>query len=215
VQAAVNAMDPQLATIHVCPGTFIGNSAGDHGLDILRPVTVIGAGDGPDDGANTILLPGKPSQAVLRVDNTETELVHLEGLRFTGGTGVNGRGGVLANSTVTMTNCTVTGNHRTIAAEAGLAMFEAKVTFVNTHITDNSSEASAGLYVQNGTELSLDVQSRVTRNTNTTGLGYGGIDADSSSKIFLASAENVTGNAPSNCGGTGEFSGPGAICTSS
>ena len=44
VQAAINASSPQLSTILVCPGTYLENGGSLGGVEITRPLSLIGAG---------------------------------------------------------------------------------------------------------------------------------------------------------------------------
>jgi hypothetical protein len=210
VQAAIDATTPQLSTIRVCPGTYTENASSSRAVQIQRSLTLIGAGDGADPATSTILTPDHTNQAVVRVEQAGT--ARLEGLRLTGGTGNGGWGLEARSGTLTVARCTITGNTNTISLRPGGVWTDrTDVTFVNTHVINNTGTDFGGVLVTgSGASLTLDTLSRVSGNTFTNASGVGGIDAQSF-PVELPSVENVTGNESPNCAGTA-ITGPGAVC---
>lgn len=94
-------------TVYVCPGRYIGTFRVDDGL--ARALTVIGAGEGADPGANTILDAGHSGSA-LTIFVGVKPTVTLERLRITGGALTIGAGILHEGTELIMTDCTVTGN---------------------------------------------------------------------------------------------------------
>jgi hypothetical protein len=98
VQAAVATGGP--TTIRICPGTYVS------GVTIGRNLSLIGSGDGT--GAGDTILDAQATIAVI-VNNGVTAT--LQGLRITDGLSPFGGGGILNRGTsLSMTDCTVTGN---------------------------------------------------------------------------------------------------------
>jgi hypothetical protein len=90
-------------TVYVCPGLYRG------GFELGAAVRVIGAGEGTDSASNTI-LDANDFGRVLRI-NSGVGTVELERLRITDGFATSGAGILLdLNSTLRMTECTVSGN---------------------------------------------------------------------------------------------------------
>ena len=212
VQAAIDANNPQLSTIRVCPGTYVESKDSGTAIRIERPLTLIGAGDGDNPATSTILRPAVTNTVV--VTTYEADPVRLEGLHITGGVGNNGDGLSLLLSKVTVARCTIAKNHPTNLVGGGMYIGYSDVTLIDTRVTDNTSLVGGGAVVFSST-LQLDAASRIVRNQATGGQSNppGGIQSDGAGNtITLPSVMNVTGNTPRNCRGGG-FTGPGAICT--
>jgi hypothetical protein len=199
VQAAINAA-AQGETIRICPGLYPGD------VTIGKNLTLIGAGDGLGAG-NTILQGSGTAPVVAFADNTPP--VTMRGLRITGGKSPYGGGiynAVNAAETVTLIDCTVSGNTATGASGGGgggifidFGTLQLTGCTVSGNQTDN---LGGGIYV-NGATLSL-TNSTIAGNTAKYG---GGICVfESSGKVTLDAASRVTGNAadptdPNNGGG--------------
>ena len=102
VQNAVTT-HPAQTTFVICPGEYVGN------LSLQRDLTVIGAGDGDDASANTILRGtgsiNSTQYPVVAISNL-SQAVTLRHLRITGGnSGISHRGAAL-----TVGDCTLIGN---------------------------------------------------------------------------------------------------------
>jgi hypothetical protein len=190
----------------------VENAAGDGAVLITRSLRLVGAGSGDDDATNAIVRPAISDEAVIAIRDVAN--VTVEGMRLTGGTGVNGRGLNIARSNVTLTGCTITGNV-TGAKGGGFNVVDAQVILTNTVVIGNTG-LDGGIAVEGvGASLTLDLASRVTGNTGTN--RNGGIFASTPATVALPSVDSVTNNISSgankNCGGSGTFTGPGAICT--
>lgn len=135
-------------TVRICPGTY-----GSIYKDSYTPnVTLIGAGDGANPTSNTILDgPGNADpehpDAVVRFEGGGTST--LRGVRITGGI----IGGVYNNSntTLNLTNCTLSGNSSLISAPGGGSgggISNAGALFVtNVAVEDNSADSrGAGIF---------------------------------------------------------------------
>jgi hypothetical protein len=214
VQAAIDA-SAQPATIYVCPGSYAESATGLGAVRILNPLTLIGAGDGDDPTTSTILTPVSSNEPVVYVETASP--VILQGLRISGGTGLNGIGCLVNQSGVEFTGCTIANNISDVPG-GGISIVGGitQVTLTDTRVTGNTGNSAGGIEVDgNGAKLTLDTLSRVTGNTATS--QYGGIRANSGSTVELPSADNVTNNpnfgAFKNCGGPGDYTGPGAVCT--
>jgi hypothetical protein len=193
VQAAINATSPQLSTIRVCPGTYVGN------LSIERPLTVIGAGDGADPATNTILQ----GTGVYPVVSLYLVAVTLQRLRITG----SHDGGIFNAGMLTLTDSTVVGNTTSIKGGGIFNTVVATLTLTGSTITANSSEERGGGIYNHGATTTLDAASRVIGNTAAADprdpdhSGGGGIYNEAGA-VTLSSAANVSGNTPDQCGGT-------------
>jgi hypothetical protein len=128
--------------------------------------------------------------------------------------GVNGRGLVVLNAVATVQFCTITNNQSGTFAGGLSGFFSADITLIDTQISDSTGAEAGGVFVSAAT-VHFDTLSHVTDNTATA--GNGGIRNVSGGVVDLPPVDNVTGNTSSgsnkNCGGSGAFTGPGAICT--
>lgn len=129
LQAAIDAATTD-ATLYVCPGTYRG------GFRNFRSLTVIGAGQGDDASANTI-LDGQNAQRVLYIDDA-FQYVTLRRLRITAGreaTFLGGAGILNYASLLTMTDCTVSENHTDFSSTIGLGGAIYNVPFSRLEMT--------------------------------------------------------------------------------
>lgn len=106
LQAAIDAPGTD-ATVYVCPGIYRG------GFHIAHAVTVIGAGQGDDETAHTILHGHDAARVIFLPDAFQT--VGLQRLRITGGRTtdefIGGAGILNVAKLLVMTDCTVSDNH--------------------------------------------------------------------------------------------------------
>ena len=208
-------------TIRVCPGTYRAI------FTISRDLTLIGAGEGEDPAANTILQGTGANPVGASTGGFE---VTLQRLRITGGGGgfgggirnlggsvtlitstVSGntaaRGGGISNDsggTLTLTNSTVSGNRATTSVGGGIYNSPGgTLILTNSDITGNEAPFDGGgIYNGTGT-VSIDGDSQVTRNTATSSPGGdGGGIYNSSGMVTLANNQIVINNCPDNCAGT-------------
>lgn len=146
VQAAI---DDSAAgeTIHVCAGVFAER------LVINTNVTLIGGGD----GANGTTLDGRRGGSTLTVSNAT---VTLERMRLTGGGGVNAGGGIFIEQagSLTLTDCTVSGNSA-LSEGGGIAKRNGALTLNNSAVTDNAAgDRGGGIFHSDGaTNLNASV----------------------------------------------------------
>jgi hypothetical protein len=236
VQAAIDFDAPQLTTIRVCPGTYVGN------VDIPRDLTLIGAGDGTGAG-NTTLQGNAADQpnSVVTIDPLG-QTVTLRGLRITGGFDDLGGGVCHQGASLTMIDCTITGNTADtdgggLCSDPGSTAFLNGCTISGNHalgggssigggifsgdtmtLTDCLVEANTadfdggGIYVSNSAPDVLTLIRTVVRSNHADGTG-GGIFNDVGSTVDLQSGASVSGNTagtpPVNCGGPGTYNGTG------
>ncbi len=148
VQTAIDATSPQLTTIRICPGTYVGD------LEIPRTVTLLGAGDGP--GAGSTILQGTGTTQVVAISLDDQD-VTLRNLRITGGGGsTNGAGITTDGRSLTMTDCTVTGN-TDLNQAGGLFVSGGTAQLTRCTISDNHTTdvASRGGGISNGGQTTL------------------------------------------------------------
>lgn len=178
--------DDTLSEITICPGTYVGNFV------ISRGVTLIGAGQGDNPAANTILSADQTGRVLWLA--TDAGPVTLENLRITGGmlTDDYGAGILSQGAGLTMTNCTVTGNEGSNVEGVGiwsLATLQMTNCEVSDNVCTNGNEALAGgIFAQGATTLS---DCLVTGNT-TTGEGGGIVVAGTTSLLGQTLVSNNT-----------------------
>ena len=151
VQDAIDAAQPG-DTITICAGTYLGPNGV---VDIDKNLTVIGAGDGDDPSANTI-LDADGTATVVRVRGTRT--VTLQGLRITGGQESSNGGGINNAGDLTTSGCTVTGNRGTMNIGGPGGIFSAgPLTMTDCTVSANvTPSANAGGIRAIGGPLSLN-----------------------------------------------------------
>lgn len=205
--------DASLATVTVCPGTYAGN------FSINRSVTVVGAGQGNDPAANTVLTANQAGRVLALLAGAGN--VTLEKLRITGGLLSNdyGAGIVSLGAGLTMTNCTVTENQGSnvqgvgIYSDSSLEMTGCQVsenactsgeaalaggiftlgatTLTDCQITGNQSSGDGGGLVVGAGATSLAGQTTVGSNVAT---GGGGILVVEDASLTVASTCQITHN---------------------
>jgi hypothetical protein len=207
-------------TLYVCPGRYRGN------FSITTNASVTGAGDGAAVGANTI-LEGTGTTSVVTI--AQETSVNLQRLRITGGAAASFFGGGIFNDrgTLTVTDCTVTGNTsagngggidnsfgtltltgctvtKNAAAFRGGGIGNSGTLTLNGSIVsgNTATDFAGGIFAYSGT-VTLDAASRVTGNDAkpTNPDSGGGIYKNVDSTVTLSSGDNVSGNTPDNCGG--------------
>jgi hypothetical protein len=198
--------------VHVCPGRY------SRSYTVSQPVKIIGAGDGDDPSANTVL--GYPGNTALQIEY-QTGTVELERLRISNGRSNGGAGGISHGGTsLLMTDCTVSGNTANYGAGImvypgrTLDMLRCKVidnivdqssdtwggggilTDGTTTLTDclvannHGGEGGGGIYVGGGT-TQLFGSTKVRGNSALRG---GGLFAEELARVTLADTCLVTGN---------------------
>ncbi len=134
VQEAIDAL-PAGSTIHLCAGANIG------GVTIAKNLTLIGVGDGDNPASNSLIDAHQTGRALF-IDSGVT--VALEKMRITGGlTGDDNGGGVrtAANASLTMTNCTVSGNEAPGNSGGGVFNDSGTLTMTNCLISGNTASS--------------------------------------------------------------------------
>jgi adhesin HecA-like repeat protein len=201
-------------TIRVCPGVYAGS------IVIEKNLTLIGAGDGNGAG-NTILQATGSSSAITIPDGRTVSVQHL---RITGGTLVNGGGGITNDGALTLTGCTVSSNSGSAGGgifsssaltlngcvvsgntgnDGGGVFNQGSLELVNSEISGNTAGGIGGGIANLGGSVKLDSASRVVGNqANANDPDIGGGIFTRFSDVVLSSADNVTGNTPDNCGGS-------------
>lgn len=239
VQAAIDSDTPQLTTIRVCPGTYVGN------IEIPRDLTLIGAGDGTGAGNTTLQgdVNNQPN-SVVTIDPLG-QTVTLRSLRITGGFDDLGGGICHQGASLTMIDCTVTGNTADmdgggLCSDPGSVAFLTDCAISGNHATGgggsaigggifcadamtltdclveaNTSESDgAGIYVSNAAPDVLTLIRTIVRTNEANGTG-GGIFNSAGSNVDLQSGTSVSGNsatAEPNCGGPGTYTDPNGAC---
>jgi hypothetical protein len=185
------------STIRVCAGTYTES------ITIGRALTLIGAGQG--DGADDTILHGAGTNVVRVADGTGS--VNIKRVRITGGKGANGSGVRHLGTSLTMHDCTVSGN--TTDGRQGAGLFNAigsQLTMIDCTVTDNhvpsgeSSQRGGGLV--NFGSLTL---TRCLITLNTAAISGGGIVNEAGSITIDGGA--ITKNTAKNTGGGIENSG--------
>lgn len=129
LQAELNALAPA-GTLYVCPGRYKGN------FSLTQAATLIGAGEGDEDAANTILDAGgsgRPLAIEAGAGAVTLRQMHITGGSFTG-PGNPGGGIEHVGTTLTMTDCTVA-NNTTIDDRGGGIFVGLGRTLVMKHCT--------------------------------------------------------------------------------
>jgi hypothetical protein len=137
VQAAINAAAPG-ATIFICAGTYAEN------LSIPISLALVGAGDGDDPASDTILQGIAGGGPVVDIP-ANGQNVALHDLRIRGGN-ASARGGGVNHfgATLTMNDCTLTGN---LALDGGGGLFNAAIStasLTGCTISRNTTPGSGG-----------------------------------------------------------------------
>ena len=184
VQAAIDAENPQLSIVRVCPGTYVGD------LLITRSLTLIGAGDGDDPSTNTILQGSGTTSVVTVAGGSSTTTI--ENVRVTGGAGAYVGGGILNNfSTLTVTNCTVTGNRVNLNG-GGIDNTSGTMTLNGCTVTNNDAANNGGGIGNSGTTTLNGCTVSGNRATNAGGIfNFDG--------TVTLNTSVVSGNTPNNC----------------
>lgn len=185
--------DASLSTVTVCPGTYAGN------FTINRGLTVIGAGQGADPAAATILTANQAGRVLTLPANTPS--VTVEQLRITGGLLSNDYGAGIVNlgAGLTMTYCTVTQNQGDdvqgvgIYSQSALQMTSCQVS---TNTCTSGDEALAGGIFAGGPTTLTDCQ--MTGNESS---GEGGGLVVGAGATSLTGQTTVSGNEAAGGGG--------------
>jgi hypothetical protein len=202
VQAAIDEAEAG-ETIHICAGTY--GPTGIVVANVTKNLTLIGAGDGADEG-NTILdLMGASGSVVLVNGPTLT----LRALRLTGAQGGLAGGGVYVDngSAVTLIDCTVTGNSTELLG-AGILILNGIVTLIGCQVTGNSAGddgTGQGGGIFNAGTITLDASSV---SDNSAGDDGGGI-YNNGGTVDLLNGSSVSGNSPNDCAPPGSVPGCG------
>lgn len=202
-------------TIYVCPGRYTGR------YNTFANVTLIGAGDGTNAANNTILDAQNTGRTVTNGASTTV----LTRLRITGARETASFGGGIyhVNGTLTMTDCTVTGNANLGTGDgAGIYNQGGSVTMTRCRVTDNdgsgdggglfniatltmtncqisdndAGEHGGGIYVAAGT-VTLDACTVSNNDANINGGGV--IRASNNATVTLRNGTTITNNTPDNC----------------
>lgn len=193
VQSAVE--DPNgPTTIRICPGTYTES------IYITRSLTLIGAGQGNGPGDTILRWPDE--QGVVTINDG---VVTLQSLRITDAT----TGGVRTlATTLTMTDCTVTGNSVSETGGAGICALAGTLIMTGCTISDNhvvgEPAQGGGLFLDGEnvkTTLTNCIVSGNTANgTDPTRTSGGGIYVDDDATLTLNNTR-VTGNSTNGAGG--------------
>jgi hypothetical protein len=212
VQAAIDGL-PAGSTIRLCARTYAP-------ITISKNLTLIGAGDGPNNGSNTLLDAGGSGRVVF-VNAGVT--ASLQGLRITGGAASVSGAGVYNQGHLTMAGCTVTANATTTNAPGGgiYNKVGATLTMTNCTISGNDSEHDgAGIYVSgstvnltnctlSGNDTTIDGAALACNggSANLNGCTVGPFNTADGGAIFAVNNANVTLVALSVTGNIGTFCG--------
>lgn len=174
-------------TVYVCPGIYQGTfDVGNNSL--------IGAGSGEDETANTI-LDGNDLGITVTISSAATATI--ANVRVTGGSNPSGTGGgILSDSgaTLTVEDCVVTGNQA--GDGGGISVEVGSLTMTNSVVSGNIAEDAAGVACNNSTCTFVD--SEISSNTATVTVG-GGLTVYTGALNFQNTV--VTGNSAAQNGG--------------
>jgi len=177
-------------TIYVCAGTFTRVTFNPNGGP-TKQVTIIGAGDG--EGSDSTIVNGQNvDRPAIRIN--PGWIVTLQGIRITGVSADQDSdqpgGGVWSEGTLTMIDCTITGN--TAFGAGGGIRNDGSLTMVGCTVShnENSDQSNgAGGILNNGT-LNLE-DCRIEQNSTA---GNGGGIFVQTGHVDLDSDCRVTGN---------------------
>ena len=143
------------------------------------------------DGEGNLTVDGDNDHRVFRVPEPEPDLVtaELRGFLVTGGSRYDA-GGILNGGTLTLTNCTVSGNHESGLGNSGT------LRLTNSMVSGNTSDAWGGGIFQGGGTLTL-TNSTVSGNT----AQYGGGGISNSGGTLMLTNSTVSGNTSAGGGG--------------
>ncbi|MCA9878135.1 MAG: right-handed parallel beta-helix repeat-containing protein [Thermomicrobiales bacterium] len=155
------------SVLYVCPGVYQGPFE-------LGSSKLIGAGQGTNPRADTI-LDGQESSRVVVVSAAATaELRHL---RVTGGLADDdqgGGGGILNLGDLTVTDCTIAQNHAGVFGGGGVDTIAPGVlTMANCTISENTATGGGGGIIANGPAMLTDCE--ITDNAAGEGYAGGGV----------------------------------------
>jgi len=169
-------------------------------LEVATGVTI----NGP--GANRVTINGNNTYQDLLIDAGVT--ARVSGLTITGGTDPasgTGGGGIVNNGTLTVANCSITGNSALDGTGGGGIVNNGTLTVANCSITNNSApDGSGGGINNNGSGTVTVTGSTIANNSAPTG-GGGGI-ANGSGTLRVTSSV-VSNNTASQGGGVDVFEG--------
>jgi predicted outer membrane repeat protein len=175
----------QGGNIYLCPGTYQGNFV------TSSDVNIYGAGSGSDPTTNSV-LDGGTTGATLIIEEEYTTI--LSGLYITNGRTKGSGGGVYATygTTVTIENCTITGNEANLYA-GGLYLNGDAATLRNTTISGNTAVVNdgGGVY-SSGSDATIE-NCLITGNTAANG-GGGGFDGGTVTFTATAFSSNTAKN---------------------
>ncbi len=181
-------------------GAAISLSGANGTLNISKNLTIDASALG-----NGVTLQGNNSFGILSIASGLT--VILNHLTITGGTASSGNGGgiLVQSSTLTVQNCTISGN--TAVAGGGIAASgTSNVTVQNSTVSGNTStgrgpnDGGGGIEVS-GTGSTLTVQySTVSGNTSTVGKGGGIYFLSSSGGTLTVQYSTISGNSSASYG---------------
>jgi hypothetical protein len=195
VQAAINGL-PAGSIIRICAGTYVGN------VTVSKNLTLLGAGEGSDPASNTILdANGNGSPVTIPAGVTAT----VQGVRITGASGIVASG-VTNNGTLTMRDCTVTGNEST-ANNSGGGLRNgngASLTMTTCTVSGNTAGRDGGGILTLSGSLSMTA---CTVSDNTAGGLGGGIACNGSGTTQLLGCVIGPGNMALQGGGLSVFNG--------
>jgi predicted outer membrane repeat protein len=212
-------------TVVACPGLYTGTIS----VTSIPSVTLVGAGDGADPAANTVLRDLIVSSVTaFAMSHVRVHGFARSGCEDSNGISISGSGAILTNctiadigpkycdavsaftsSTVEMVDCLITGGY--LSNYGGLQISGGQLIIRGSAIRQNYTLADGGgLHVRNDAVVKLLDGTTVTNN-KADQLG-GGIYATSGGTVTISSDSSVTGNtnvkdAPSNCEGDGTFNG--------
>jgi parallel beta-helix repeat protein len=185
-------------TINVAAGSYTTPNE-TFPLTISQSLTIVGA------GATSTVIDAVQTNRVISVNGTAA--VSISGVTIQGGStpGVSNGGGILDNSTgtLTLTDCIVTGNH----ADSGGGIAEEGggiVNLTNCTVSNNTADDNGGGIVEDGGGTINLSSCTVSGNTST--IDGGGIAEEGSGTVNLINC-TVSGNSSVASGGGTTFGG--------
>jgi hypothetical protein len=180
------------ATLVLCAGLYPG------GVNIDRNLTLIGAGAGVAPAPHTV-LDADGSASVVTID--PGAIVTLQRVRITGGIANNGGGIYNLNGSLTLNECTVSGNEAS-GDGGGILNNTGDLTLTNSTVSENAATNNGGGIINLGGVVTLNTSSVAGNNTEN---GNGGGILNSVGTVILHGSSVVNNHAGHAGGGGGIY----------
>jgi hypothetical protein len=169
-------------TVKVAASTYTEN------LTIGISLNILGA------NARTTIVDGNQSGTVFTI-SSPAAVVLLSGLTIQNGKVEGGYGGgIVSEGTLTVSNCSITGNNGSSSYGGGIVNLEGTATVTNSTITGNIATDGYGGGIANLEGTATVTNSTITGNSATDGYGGGIVNIEGT---LTVSSSTITGNSAS------------------